>query len=106
MLRGLVCRREDVAEEKDLLVRQTIRNFNRADIRIGDTQVFSLAAGKATSYVGEAKQAGKGIAERLSLHFTIGVCAFTATPVTPLALPAFPTANREWHNDAVANLQL
>jgi hypothetical protein len=38
-------RRKDVRQEQDLLVTEALRHLDRADIGLGDMQVFGLASG-------------------------------------------------------------
>src|ERR1041385_4793517 len=45
ILRGLITGRKNIREKNYFLIRQSLRNFYRTDIREGHTRIFSLASG-------------------------------------------------------------
>ena len=57
--RAHVAGRENVRQEQDLFVTQPCGNLDRADIRVGDTKIFGLAAGKAAQKMRVAEQASR-----------------------------------------------
>ena len=97
---------EDVGQEQHLLVRQPLRDLDRADIGVGHAQILGLAAREAAGDVRVAEQPGEGVAELLGLHLAVRVGALAAGPVAPFALAALAAADGEGHHHAVADLEL
>ena len=98
--------REDIREEQDLLVAESLRHLDRADVGIGHAEVFGLAAGIAAQHVGIAEQAGRRMPPELLGHLVIGVGALAAGEKALFAEEAFAAGDRKRHYDAVANLEL
>ena len=105
-IRRHVAGREDVGQEKDLLVAQAVGNLDRTDIGVGHPQIFGLAAGVAAEKMRVTEQAGGRIAPELRGIFMIGVGALAARIEAVAAEEALAAGDRERHDDAVADLQL
>ena len=99
-------RGEDVGQEKDLFVAQSLRHLDWADVGIGDAEIFGLAAGIAAEHVRVAEEARGGVTPELFGHLVIGVGALAAGEEALLAEEAFPAGDGEGNDDAVADLQL
>ena len=54
----------------------------------------------------ETKQAGGRLPHRLGRHLGVRVGAVAAGKQALLAKPALSAADREWHDDAIANLEV
>ena len=75
---GHVAGRKNVRQKEHLLVAQSLRHLDRADVGIGHTEVFGLAAGVAAQHVRVAEQARGRVAPELLRHLVIGVGALAA----------------------------
>ena len=106
ILGGHVAGGEDVGKEEHLLVGYVVRNFEAPNIGEWHASVLRLAASVASHHVGIAEQARA----RVAIHFfgnprvRIGVVA--ARPQLLLAEPAAPACDGEWHQNAVARIQV
>ena len=97
MFRRLVGRREDVAEEQDLLVAEALGDDDGSDIRVGHAEILGLTAGEAAGDVREAEQAGERVAVGLRLQLAVGVGPLADNQVAgvlPDRRPPTPIENR------------
>ena len=104
VLGGHVAGREDVGKEERLLVRDAVRDLDRADVGHRHPQILGLAAAVAAEHVAEAEQPGRRVAHRLDRHLGVGIGPVTSREHAPLAEPALPAADREGHHHPVADL--
>ena len=101
-----VAGRENVGQEQRLFVGDAIRNLDRAHVGHRDSEIFCLTAGVAPKHMAETEQTGRRLTHRLGRHLGVGIGAVAAGKQTLLAKPALPAADGEWHDDAVADLEV
>src|SRR5947209_107441 len=103
---GLPSRRENVAEEENLLVSETVRHFDVRRIGEGDAKIFRLSAGITAGQMRVAEEASGRVPEDFVGKFFVAVRRLADREIAALALLAFAANDRERHDDAVALLQV
>src|SRR5947209_11257124 len=88
-----VPRREDVGQEQDLLVRQAIRDLERADVGVGHAGVLGLAPGVPTKHVRVAEDAGRRMPPQRLGHPRVRVGVLTDRIQPSLTGPAVTACN-------------
>ena len=103
---GLPSGREDVTEEENLLVRDTIRHLDVRRIGKGNAEIFGLPARIAAGQMRVAEQACGRVAEYLVGEILLAVAPLADREIAALALIALAADDCEGDNDPVADLEL
>jgi hypothetical protein len=98
--------REDVGEEKQLLVRDAVRHLDVGGVGERNAQILGLAAGIAAGEVGVAEQARRRVAEGGGRDLLVAVGGLADGEVAPFALVALAADDGEGDHHPVADLQL
>ena len=98
--------REDVTEEENLLVRDTIRHLDVRRIGKGNAEIFGLPARIAAGQMRVAEQACGRVAEYLVSEILLAVGGLAHREIAAFALIALAADDRERNHHPVADLEL
>src|ERR1043165_5391157 len=102
---GLPARRENIAEEQQLLVRDAVRHLDMGRVGEWHAQIFGLTAGIAARQVRIAEQPRGRVPERGIRELPVAIGPLADREVAAPTLLAFATGNRKRDHDALADAQ-
>src|SRR6185437_15631850 len=103
--RSHISGREDVGKEDDLLVIESVRNFDWTNIRARYPRVLCLSSRISAEHVRVAKESGRRIAHHLFGDPCIRIGVVAERPELLLTEKAFAARNSERHHNAVSDFQ-
>jgi hypothetical protein len=106
VFRRHVSGRKNIGEKQHLLVGNSVRDLERADIGERHPGVLRLAAGEAAEHVRIAEQTGGRVAEQFFRERRIGIGILAKGKQVFLAEKAIAARNREGNHHAVAGFEI
>src|SRR3954453_11247967 len=103
---GLPPRRENVAEEENLLVGKALRHLDLRRVGVRHAHILGLPAGVTAGQMRVAEETCGRMSEDFVGKLFVAVGGFANRKIAELALLAFAADNREGHDDADALLQM
>src|SRR5208283_5136536 len=103
---GHVAGREDVREEDHLVVGKTLGDLDWTHIGIRHAQVLGLAATVTAENMCVAEQPGGRMSPELFCGLPVRIGALAGGKITSLAEEALAAGDGEWHDNAIADLEL
>src|SRR5918999_1294786 len=98
-----VARWQDVRKEQHLLVRYSIRNFERTHVGERYTRVFGLPSGIAAEHVRVPEDACRRMPPQFLRHPGVRVRVLTEREPSALTGKAVAACDRKWNDHAVAD---